>query len=280
MSAQKIAFILGGGDLARTAISYCHDKDYEIYIIALIDNCEAEALEHINQQAKEIIWCRLEKAEPILAFLKKHEIDKAVMIGAVKRPSFWQLRPDFTAIKIILKNLIKIFGGDDSALRIIKTEILKRSGAGLIGLHEVWPDICAPLDLSVGEPLSSLEFERVKKGWLAAKKHGKEDKGQSICIFPSGTILKESKKGTDALIKSAKEQGGFLIKTSKPQQDLTLDMPTIGPRTIETLARHGYKAAVIEASRTIIHDKEQVFSLCTAHNITLLALSDEQARAL
>jgi hypothetical protein len=280
MSAQKIAFILGGGDLARTAISYCHDKHYEIYIIALTDNCESDALDTIKDQAKEFIWCRLEKAGPILTFLKKYEIDKAVMIGAVKRPSFWQLKPDFTAIKIILKNLIKIFGGDDSALRIIKTEILKRSGARLIGLHEVWPEICAPLDLSIGKPLSAQEKKLVKKGWLAAKKHGEEDKGQSICIFPSGTILKESKKGTDALIISAKEQGGFLIKTSKPQQDLTLDMPTIGPRTIETLAQHGFKAAVIEAGRTIIHDREQVFSLCTKHEITLMALTDEQARAL
>jgi hypothetical protein len=280
MSAEKIAFILGRGDLAYSAIRECSAKGYEIYIVALTDNCESDELAKVTSKTKKVIWAKLEKAGTILNFLKDNEINKAVMIGGVHRPNILQLRPDFTALKIILGNLTKIFRGDDAALNVLKQQIKKRSNCQLVGLHEIWPEICAPQDIHIGKSLSESQISLVKKGWLAAKQHGLEDKGQSICIYPNCDIAKETQKGTDALILAAQQPAGILVKTSKPQQDLSLDMPTIGIHTIKNLAKMNFCALVIESNKTIIHEQPEVFKLCEKYNITLISLSDEQARAL
>lgn len=291
MSAEKIAFILGGGALASSAISYCHRAGYDIYIMALQGNADPITIERHKDAIKDVMWCRPEQAHAILTFLKQNTIDKTVMIGSLKRPSFFALRPDFTALKIICSNFYHLlFGGDDNALNILRKEIEQKSGTQLVGLHEIWAEICAPHALKIGGSLDTIEIDMMKQGWHAAKAHGKVDKGQSVCIFPDGRIYKETKKGTDALIKYAAmmqektdrtvAQKGMLVKTSKPQQDLSLDMPTIGTQTIENLYHYGYGAVIIEAHKTIIHDKKDVFSLCEKYNIKLLSFTDEEVRAL
>jgi DUF1009 family protein len=58
-----------------------------------------------------------------------------------------------------------------------------------------------------------------------------------------------------------------LAKCAKPQQDLRVDMPTIGPKTVEAAARAGLAGIAIEAGRVMIVDREEVVRLADAEGL-------------
>ena len=56
-------------------------------------------------------------------------------------------------------------------------------------------------------------------------------------------------------------RAGVLAKRSKPQQDLRVDMPAIGPRTVEAVARVGLAGIAIEAGRVMIAERAVTMEL-------------------
>jgi hypothetical protein len=50
---------------------------------------------------------------------------------------------------------------------------------------------------------------------------------------------------------------GVLAKCAKPQQDLRVDMPTIGPQTVSGAAAAGLAGIAIEAGRVMIVDRAE-----------------------
>jgi DUF1009 family protein len=56
-------------------------------------------------------------------------------------------------------------------------------------------------------------------------------------------------------------RAGVLAKRAKPQQDLRLDMPAIGPRTVEMVAGAGLAGIVIEAGSVLIAERTETVAL-------------------
>jgi DUF1009 family protein len=55
-------------------------------------------------------------------------------------------------------------------------------------------------------------------------------------------------------------------------QDSRYDLPTVGPETIENMARAGLTCLAVEANRTLIVDAEKTFALAKCHDIALWGL--------
>ena len=55
-------------------------------------------------------------------------------------------------------------------------------------------------------------------------------------------------------------RAGVLAKCAKPQQDLRVDMPTIGPRTVAGVAKAGLAGIVIEAGRVMIAERAETLN--------------------
>ena len=67
-----------------------------------------------------------------------------------------------------------------------------------------------------------------------------------------------------------KRGGWIMIKVAKPEQDMRFDVPTIGPDTIENLHRHGARARVVEAGKTVIVDRTATVKASDRHGIALV----------
>ena len=89
-----------------------------------------------------------------------------------------------------------------------------------------------------------------------ARKMGELDVGQSVAVKDQAVMAVEAVEGTDLCIKRAGElcrAGGFtVVKVAKPQQDMRYDVPTVGLKTLETMAAAGGRVLAIEAGRTIL----------------------------
>ena len=89
----------------------------------------------------------------------------------------------------------------------------------------------------------------------------KTDKGQAIIICDGNIVSTEDSKGTDYLIKNFVSKDNYkfscLVKVLKPNQDIRVDLPTIGPQTIVNMIKVGINGIIVEDKKTFI-DKPNI----------------------
>ena len=104
----------------------------------------------------------------------------------------------------------------------------------------------------------------------------KFDIGQSI-IMRHGTVIGiEAAQGTDNLIKQSYRylknvNEGVLIKMIK-KQDIRVDLPTIGLRTVKYLKKYSLEGLAYSSNKTVILNKDQVIKYCEKNNIFLFGV--------
>ena len=104
--------------------------------------------------------------------------------------------------------------------------------------------------------------------------------GQAIAVKDGEVVARETTKGTDALIRMAGQEAGpgvTIVKAARPGQDPRLDLPAIGPTTIETLAEAGVEALAVEAGATIVIDAAEVARAAGSHRRVVWAFAPSDA---
>ena len=187
----------------------------------------------------------------------------AVFIGAVRRPDFKAIRPDLGTLKFIPRILQLMRGGDDRLLAGV-AEIFQEQGMSLIGPLEVAPELALP-EGSLTPTESAGAAVNIEVAAEAARRIGKLDVGQAAVAVGGRVVAVEDAGGTDALLDRVatlrKEgqipaSGGVLVKCMKPQQDVRLDVPSIGSLTAENARRAGLDGVAGEAGRTLLAGRD------------------------
>jgi DUF1009 family protein len=197
------------------------------------------------------------QAGELLNFLRANQVTHIIFAGGLKRPSLKDIIPDNEGAKLLSKLLRgSFFGGDNSLLTTI-INFFEERGFTVAGAHEAVPSILTPQGQLGSVPANA----DVKIGLEAAKRLGAKDIGQAVIIEGGITLLEEDKNGTANLIARSKgntNSGAYLAKACKPQQDVRVDLPTIGLDTISQLHEAGLKGVALEAGASIILEREQV----------------------
>ena len=112
-------------------------------------------------------------------------------------------------------------------------------------------------------------------GLQTAKEIARLDIGQSAIVSNGMVIALEAIEGTDRAILRCKEwvknKGGCLAKVEKPNQDKRFDIPTVGPRTVESMRKAGLNVLAIEADKTMVLDHAKVFDLVNKYKMVFVA---------
>jgi UDP-2,3-diacylglucosamine hydrolase len=98
---------------------------------------------------------------------------------------------------------------------------------------------------------------------------GPFDVGQGAIVAEDNVLAVEAAEGTDnmlARIAELRKLGrvttppgiGVLVKAPKPAQDRRFDLPSIGPRTIENVARAGLAGLAVTSGSTMIAEPVEV----------------------
>ena len=137
-------------------------------------------------------------------------------------------------------------------------------------------------------PLFKVHKEDAKTACEIASKIGALDIGQCAVVCQGVVLAVEAQEGTDAMLKrvadlpsdirgSASERKGVLAKMVKPTQETRVDLPTIGPATIENAAAAGLAGIVAEGGRAFIIDKDEVITLADAAGLFIAGLPPSRA---
>lgn len=282
---RKLGILAGGGRLPALVIESCQKSGRDYYVIAFKEQADPDIV--INSPHS---WVRLGAASESLSILKDQNVLDLVMAGHIHRPSMTQIYPDLLTAKFLARTGILALGDDGLLSAIIKTLETE------YGFHIVSPDSVAPDLLSEEGVLStrvpSAEDEvDILAAAKAAFELGKQDKGQAAIAYNDTVLGLEDAKGTDALLNRIAASrgenfpgvvrggslGGVLAKVAKPQQELRIDLPTIGPKTLEGAARAGLNGIVIEAGRSLIIDKQAVSTLADELGLFIIAINVDEA---
>ena len=254
---SKIALIAGNGSLPEKVILDFLKSNRDIFVI-LIGNTPAPP--SIDKVPHAIINIGL--IGKCISTLRKENITDIVFAGGLQRPKIKDLRLDATGIKLVAKITKAKFIGDNSLLSLI-IDFFEKAGFNIIGVDQILPEILMPKGIIGKIKPTHSEFNDIKSGSKLARNIGSLDIGQSVIIQDGIIIGVEAIEGTDELIKRCSKlqiggKGGILIKMKKPNQDIRIDLPTIGTKTVETAHDNGLAGIAIEADSALIIDQELV----------------------
>ncbi len=255
--AKKLGIIAGGGSLPRSLIRHCQTVGRDFFVIAIEGNADPALF---NDEIPHL-WIRLGQAGTGFKRFRDEKVEEVVMIGTIRRPSFKELIPDMRTTAFFTKIGVKALG-DDGILRALIKEI-EAEKMRVVGIHEVMNNILVrPGILGKVKPGKD-DYVDIRRGVAAAFELGRLDIGQSGIVQQGLVLGVEAIEGTDELIKRCsaykrKGNGGVLVKLRKPQQDMRIDLPTIGTRTVENAQASGLNGLAVHAGNTLIVDEAEV----------------------
>ena len=252
---KKLGIIAGGGSLPRRLIHYCQETKRNFFVVAIEGNAAPDLVDDTIPH----LWIRIGQAGTGFKRLAEEKIEEVVMIGTIHRPSFKDLVPDMRTAAFFTKIGAKALG-DDGILRALIKEI-EADKMRVIGIQEVMGDLLAKSGVLGRKKPSKTDWEDIKRGISVAFELGRLDVGQSVIVQEGLVLGVEGIEGTDELIKRCggykrKGSGGVLVKLRKPQQDMRIDLPTVGIRTLENAKQSGLNGLAIHAGNTLIVDEE------------------------
>jgi len=258
MSAATLGLIAGAGTLPALVMDARDRAGLLTYVMAI-----EGAAEPARFPRPPDVWVGLGEAIRSFDLLKAAGIRHLVMAGSVRRPKLVDLKPDLRVAGFLARVAMRALG-DDTLLRAVVAEI-ESEGFHVMGLKEVAPELMAPLG-----PIGRLDVAETMKadvvlGFAAARALGVADRGQAVVVAGGRVVAEEDETGTDALIgRAAGNARAVLIKCRKPKQDERLDLPAIGPETVEACRRAGFAGVVVEAGETIVIDRAKVAAAADA----------------
>jgi DUF1009 family protein len=265
ISVNKLTMIAGGGILPAQLYQVCLEQGIDVSVIGF---------KGYTDQVTPDYWGRIGASGKIFNFLKSQNTTDIVMIGAIKRPSVFDLWPDWVTLKFFVRAWFNSFG--DSGLLSAARDELESMGFKLHGIHKFLPDLLmAEGLLGCHVPKAGHQID-MQVGILAARKLGTQDKGQAVIVKDGKVIACEDKRGTSALIKKYGCEGAILVKMCKPQQDKDLDLPTIGPQTVELCAQKNMAGIVGQAGNSLLVESDVARQLADDNGLFVMGVTIDE----
>lgn len=251
---------------------------------------------------------RIETLGTFLQTLKSLGVTDICMAGAVQRPAVDPSAIDAVTAPMVPRLMQAMAKGDDGTLREV-IAIFEEQGFGVIGAHQIAPDLMpmagvhtTTLPPAMGKALAAAKAQIAAMG---AADQGQamilrnsaviatEDMRGTAAMLADfhtplgdladqGDIISDTfgifgdaiggvadwlsgEDGTDPL----KGENAILYKAPKPDQNLLVDMPLIGPDTAMQAAEAGLSGIVIAAGGVMILDLPQVVAILNAQKMFL-----------
>jgi hypothetical protein len=263
---RKLGIIAGGGDLPEQLISWCKVHKRPYFALAIQGNAD----DKIFTSAVNHEWIRIGQAGTGFKRFKEEGVKDVVLIGTIKRPTVAELVPDLRTTAFFAKLGLKALG-DDGILRALVKEI-ESDGMRVVGIQEVVPDLLAKEGELTKKSPDKEDEEDIRRGVEVATALGKLDVGQSVVVQQGLVLGVEGIEGTDRLVLRCKDyirkgKAPVLVKLRKPQQDMRIDLPTIGTRTVENAHNCGFRGIAVHAGNTLIVNEEEVIRLANKYGL-------------
>jgi UDP-2,3-diacylglucosamine hydrolase len=277
MPAGPIAILAGAGQLPIQLVNHLERTGQEVRVLAFRGFAETE----LQRRAHATV--DLLDLKTIMSTLEGWRPQAVSLVGAVRRPGFSALLSAYSLLRNMHEVKEVITRGDDQVLRGA-VMLLEERGHRVVGAHELAPDLVASQSLIGKLTPNADDCETIGFGLDLLKSLSDFDIGQGAVIARRHVLAIEGPEGTDRMMRRVmkmrqswfglrrREEGGVLIKAAKRGQDLRVDMPTIGPRTVMEAAKAGLSGIAIGAGSTFVLEQEKTLRTADRLGLFLIAV--------
>jgi hypothetical protein len=256
---NKLGLIAGGGALPVSVAARCEAEGRPVFVVRLAGFADVHLARYPGLDAGMAEFGR------ILSALKKAGCTAVCFAGTVSRPDFRTLKPDLKGAALMPGIIAAATRGDDALLRKILS-VFEGEGYAIEGADDILGGETLPAGALGAVRPTEEQLSDLRKALHVAEKAGELDIGQGAVVCNGLVLAVEAQEGTDAMLArvaglpadlrgSARERKGALGKAPKPIQDMRVDMPVIGARTVEMAAEAGLAGVGGIAGRLILIDR-------------------------
>ena len=209
------------------------------------------------------ITFRIERLVPFLRHLEDQGVTTVTFAGAAHRPRLDPAMFDADTAQMVPRFLSAMQGGDDATLRVV-IDIFSEAGFAVEGVAQVAPSLVPSAGIHAGEPTARDRADADRAAAIVAAL-GAVDVGQGAVVVQGLCLAAEALPGTDAMLAAVAalpahlrpdpaRGRGLIYKAPKPGQDRRIDLPALGPATVEAAAQAGLGGIAWEAGGVICLD--------------------------
>jgi DUF1009 family protein len=214
-----------------------------------------------------------------ISILNKNNCKKIIFIGKVKRPEISLLKFDNKAFFYLPRLYSAFKKGDGSILKEI-IKIFNENKIKILNSMKFTPELVFNEKNINNIKVSNLDRTSINKGIQIIKTLSKFDIGQSVVLNNGYVLAMEGPEGTDEMIKRSGylskklklKNKSILIKFPKANQDLRVDLPTLGLDTVKNCIKTNIKGIAVKRSQNIILERDKIFNLTKKNNFFIISL--------
>jgi UDP-2,3-diacylglucosamine hydrolase len=195
----------------------------------------------------------------IIRTLKKNKCNKVLFAGKIEKPKLSKLKLDFKGLYYISKIIKAAKLGDAAILKEI-IKIFNNEKIKVLSSTFFNPELTLKKGIYSKTKPDNEDLKDIKIGIAGLNKLNTYDHIQGLIVRNQRVIAKESIKGTRKMIQSVKKtknKTGLLIKFPKKNQDIRIDLPTIGIDTFNDCKKAKIKGVVIKAKKNIFLNRKE-----------------------
>ena len=210
----------------------------------------------------------------IIKILKDNRCKKVLFAGNVKKPNFSRIRLDLKGLYYMPRIIRSSKIGDAAILKEI-IKILKQEGIATVSQLLFNPELT------------------LKKGNYSKLRPNKEDKinikiaiqklnrlykynfSQGLVVENKKVVSIEGRDGTRKMLQICKRKRlknrGVLVKFPKKKQDLRIDLPTVGFKTLKQCKSAGVKGIVLKSKQNIFLERKKCVNFANKNKMFITA---------
>ncbi len=206
----------------------------------------------------------------IIEILKDNKCKKVLFAGKVKKPNFSKLRLDIKGIYYIPRIIKSSKLGDAAILKEI-IKILKKEGIRTLSSLTFNPELTLRKGNYSATKPNKEDKADINKAITTLNRLGKYTFSQGVVVRNKKVLAIEGKEGTQKMIMMCKSKKfinkGVLAKFPKRKQDLRIDLPTVGLRTLTQCKSSGLKGIVLKSKRNVFLEKKECISFANKNKM-------------
>ena len=206
----------------------------------------------------------------IIHILKENKCKKVLFAGKVKKPNFSKLKLDFKGIYYIPR-IIKASKIGDAAILKEVIKILAQNKIKTENSLIFNPELSLKRgNYSKTKPNNKDQLD-IMKAIKTLKNLKQYNHSQGVVVRNKKVVSIEGKGGTKKLLEKSQSKKlrnqGVLVKFPKKKQDLRIDLPTIGLKTLKQSKTAGLKGIAVKSKQHVFLDKNKCISFANKNKM-------------
>ena len=275
---MPLGLIAGNGMLPYRIIENLRQSGRTVFALGISSEVAEEISENMDA------WVGIGQLELARDLMQQAGVRDVVIVGGVQRPNLTNLELDAGGLWVVERALSQAQRGDNALLTHV-LDYFEAQGFALVSAADVLAQTRSLQGLLTEATIEPHKQDMTRAVEIASH-IGALDIGQAAIVARGIVLGVESVEGTDAMLArvgdlSEEVRGttdarlGVLAKIPKPQQDRRIDLPALGPQTVEGAARVGLAGIVFEADGVLFEALDACIEQANRAGLFLYGLTPE-----